>query len=107
VGHDSLGVFTGLAVLITGVIAVVGLSGRASIGENLPTPIADLAGPMPGATVEGLPGVGSAVTRVLQWSGNAGPASAEDLAQLPPSVAKVLVEFGVPLRVPVTSGQMQ
>jgi hypothetical protein len=101
-GRDSLGVVTGLAVLVTGVVAAVTLIGPAdgAAVESLPPPSTTVARPEPAATVEELPGVGPAVTRVLVWSGNAGLADAAHLAELPPSVANVLIEYGVPLRVP-------
>lgn len=102
-GRDSLGVVTGLAVLVTGVVAAVTLIGPAdgAAVESLPPPSITVARPEPAAaTVEELPGVGPAATRVLVWSGNAGLADAAHLAQLPPSVANVLIEYGVPLRVP-------
>jgi hypothetical protein len=102
-GRDSLGVVTGLAVLVTGVVAAVSLIGPAdgAAVESVPPPSTTVASPeAAAATVEELPGVGPAVTRVLVWSGNAGLADAAHLAQLPPSVANVLIEYGVPLRVP-------
>lgn len=106
-GRDSVGVVAGLAVLVLGVITVVDLIGRG------PDPqVATPASPI--TTVEAmglrlespltepdLPGVSPEVTRVLRWSGNAAPASDGDLAQLPPSVAALLIESGIPLRVPI------
>ena len=103
--RDALGVVTGLAVLITGVMAVVNLIGTADPPpvEN-PPPVTTVAAPAP---LEGLPGVGSATARVLQWSGNAGSAEEQDMAQLPHSVAAVLIEYGAPLLVPTDSGRLQ
>jgi len=111
--RDSIGIVTGLAVFIAGVFAAADLIGPA--GEKLPgissPPIITLtvAEPSAGlvATEPDLPGVGSAITRVLQWTGNAQLASARDLAQLPPSVSALLVARGVPLRVPTGPGQTQ
>lgn len=109
-GGDSLGVVTGLAVLVTGVVAAVTLMGPADVAavESLPPPSTTVASPEPAAaTVEELPGVGPEVTRVLMWSGNAGLADTAHLAQLPPSVTNVLIEYGVPLRVPTPSEAMK
>jgi len=110
-GQNALGVVTGLAVLITGVIAVASLIGIADAPplENLAPPVTTVAAPLPATAtpVERLPGVGPATTRVLQWSGNAGSAEEKDMAQLPPSVANVLIEHGAPLLVPTASGRLQ
>ena len=54
--------------------------------------------------VEGLPGVGPAITRVLQWSGNAGLAEDKDLAQLPPRSPLFSSNTACPLMVPTASG---
>lgn len=102
---DAFGVITGLAVLVVDVVAVANLTGpeNGAAVESLPptsTTVAT-AEPVP-AMVGRLPDVGPAVTRVLEWSGNAGFADRADLAQLPPSVANVLIEYGVPLRVPTS-----
>jgi len=108
--RDVLSVVSGLAVLISGVIAVVSLMGptEEDAVETLP-PAITTAGPDPTVAkpIEGLPGVGPAITRVLVWSGNAGSADDGDLAQLPPSVAALLIEYGVPLLVPTASGKLQ
>lgn len=107
--RDAFGVVTGLAVLITGVVAVVNLIGMADEPPvaNLASPVITVAAPAPAIAipVEGLPGVGSATTRVLQWSGNAGSAEDKDVAQLPSSVAAVLIAYGAPLLVPTASGR--
>jgi hypothetical protein len=108
--REVLSVVSGLAVLITGLIAVVSLMGPTDVDavETLPPPITtavpDLTAAKP---IEGLPGVGPAITRVLVWSGNAGSADDGDLAQLPPSVAALLIEYGAPLLVPTVSGRPQ
>lgn len=103
--RDALGVFTGLAVLVVGVVAVANLTGRgdgAAVESLSPTSATVATAEPVTATVERLPDVGPAVTRVLEWSGNAGVADGADLAQLPPSVTNVLIEYGVPLRVPTS-----
>ncbi len=52
-------------------------------------------------TTVGIQGVPDAVARVLEMSGDARLASDSELSQLPPSVAAVLVSYGVTLRVPL------
>jgi hypothetical protein len=100
-GRDSFGVLTGLAVLVTGLVAVVMLIGPTGDAVVEPPPSVSLAEPEPvAATTADLPGVGPSVTRVLLWGGGAEMADGGDLAQLPPSVAAVLIEYGLPLRVP-------
>lgn len=104
--RDVLGVTTGLAVLVVGVVAVANLIGpsNGAAAESLPPTSTTVATSEPVATtVERLPDVGPAVTRVLEWSGNVGVAEGADLAQLPPSVANVLIEYGMPLRVPTST----
>jgi len=100
-GRDSFGVLTGLAVLVTGLVAVVMLIGPTGGAVVEPPPSNTVAGPEPvTATTADLPGVGPSVTRVLLWGGGAELADGGDLAQLPPSVATVLIEYGLPLRIP-------
>jgi hypothetical protein len=100
-GRDSFGVLTGLAVLVTGLVAVVMLIGPTDDPVVNPPPGITVVEPeQDTATTADLPGVGPSVTRVLLWGGAAELADAWDLAQLPPSVAKVLIEYGSPLRVP-------
>ncbi|HEY7583269.1 MAG TPA: hypothetical protein VIB78_06585 [Acidimicrobiia bacterium] len=108
--RDSVGIVTGLAVLIAGVFAVARLLSPAAekLAESPPPSMTILTVAEPSAslvtTTPDLPGVGPAITRVLQWSGNARLASTADLAQLPPSVSATLGEYGVPLRVPTGPG---
>lgn len=51
------------------------------------------------AVAPDVPGVPDSIDRVLQQSGDARFAVGEELAQLPPTVTAVLVEYGVTLRV--------
>jgi hypothetical protein len=108
---DSVGVVTGLAVLFAGVFAAVNLMGppEEQHAQDLPQSVTSATVPASSAalvtTEPDLPGVGSAINRVLERSGNVRLASAEDLAQLPPSVSAVLVEYDVPLRLPTGPGE--
>lgn len=102
------GVLSGLVVLSLGVIAVMGLL-RPGEGSVETTPVA-VPAPAPAPTVDvtpvaavpELPGVSSRISRVLEWSGDAGFAGEDELAQLPPTVAAVLTHYGVPLRIPLS-----
>jgi hypothetical protein len=107
--RDAFGVVTGLVVLVIGVVAAVNMiraadESPAARPARAITPVA-VSETVAAEPVEELPGVGPAVIRVLQRSGNLQPAAGGDLAQLPPSVVALLVRYGVPLRVPVDSAQ--
>lgn len=111
-GRDALGVVSGLAVLLTGVVAVVNLMGTADEPpvETLSPPAAVVEVPATAAAAmppQELAGIGSSTARVLKWSGSALLADDEDLAQLPPSVTALLIEYGAPLLVPTDSGETQ
>ena len=107
-GRDSFGVLTGLAVLVTGLVAVVMLIGPTDAAVvDPPSSITVVEPEQVTATTADLPGVGPSVTRVLLWGGGAELADAGDLAQLPPSVARVLIEYGLPLRVPIPPEAMK
>jgi hypothetical protein len=103
------GVVSGLLVLAGGAIAVGGLVGS---DQPLPEVAASVVAPAPApapisdqptrlVTPE-LPGVPSRIGRVLEWGGDTGFAGDDELEQLPPTVAAVLIHYGVPLRIPVT-----
>jgi hypothetical protein len=109
--REALSVGTGLIVLVIGVIALVDMTGSADkppIDGSAPSittvPLGETFALEP---VAELPGIGPAVNRVLQWSGNARFAGDDELAQLPPTVAALLIDYGVPLRVPDTSGPVR
>ncbi len=100
----SAGTLTGLAVLVSGVVTILGLTGRGpepdpAVGSTTSTVVTPQPSLAPLSTDPSLPGVSAAVTRTLQRAGNADLADAGELAQLPESVSSVLIEFGVPLRV--------
>lgn len=109
--RDTLGVTTGLAVLVIGVIAVANVLRPADEPAAESSAVASatvaVSEPVAGQPVEELPGIGPGVIRVLRWSGNVQLADDGELAQVPPSVAAVLIQYGVPLRVPVDSEKMQ
>jgi hypothetical protein len=109
--RDAFGVVTGLLVLVIGVVAVVNMiwaADESPAERSAPaTTRVAVSEPVAAEPVEELPGVGPAVIRVLQRSGNLQPAAGGDLAQLPPSVVALLVRYGVPLRVPIDSAQTQ
>lgn len=102
------GVLSGLVVLSLGVIAVMGLLSPetppvdASPVVSLPPAPAPTTDSPPVSSAPELPGVSFRITRILEWNGDAGFAGDEELAQLPPTVAAVLTQYGVPLRVPLT-----
>ena len=107
-GRDSFGILTGLAVLATGLVAVMMLIGPTDAAVVDPSSSITAVETEPvTATAADLPGVGPSVTRVLLWGGGAELADAGDLAQLPPSVARVLIEYGLPLRVPIPPEAMK
>lgn len=105
--RDFWGIVSGLVVLALGVTAVNGLIRpeeqpveAAAVVSPIPPPVSITEGP-PVSIAPELPGVSSRISRVLEWNGDAGFAGDEELAQLPPTVAAVLTQYGVPLRVAV------
>jgi len=96
---------TGLFVLVAG-LAVVYVIAVTPETEPVTEPVA--VSPA-GAEVTEVPppaleGVDAAVQRVLYAGGRAEAFRADQLAQLPPEVARVLVSYGVTLTVPATEG---
>lgn len=109
--RNAWGVLSGLVVLALGVVVVIGLLRPAEAPVETPpipppapatVPTADSA---PVAAGPEIPGVSSRISRVLEWNGDAGFAGDEELEELPPVVAAVLTQYGVPLRVPVTGDE--
>jgi hypothetical protein len=109
--RNAWGIVSGLIVLVLGVVAVTAQirPEEASVEASLPVP----ARAVSVSTVEdphasiapALPGVPSRISRVLEWNGDTGFAADEELAQLPPTVAAVLTQYGVPLRIPITGDE--
>jgi hypothetical protein len=95
---------TGLFVLVAG-LAVVYVIAMAPEGEPVPDPVVTRPGTQV-AEVQppALEGVDAAVQRVLYASGRAEAFRADQLTQLPPEVARVLVFYGATLAVPLTEG---
>jgi hypothetical protein len=96
---------TGLFVLLAGlavvyVIAVTPETGPVIETARVAPPVAQETEVPPPA----LEGVDPAVQRVLYASGRAEAFRADQLTQLPPEVARVLVSHGVTLTVPATDG---
>lgn len=105
------GVVSGLIVLVLGVVAVTGLLRPEEAPVEASPPVPPFAVPV--STVEGppasiapaVPGVPSRISRVLEWTGDTGFAGDEELAQIPPTVVALLIQYGVPLRIPVTGDE--
>lgn len=109
--RDFWGVASGLAVLALGVAAVLALLGPSqepTVEEVVALPATTstwLTTTTEAEAPPDLPGVPADVTRALEWNGDASIATEDELAQLPQSVAAVLIEYGVPLRVPLEGGE--
>ncbi|MGD2061261.1 MAG: hypothetical protein PVF87_10380 [Acidimicrobiia bacterium] len=108
--RDFWGVASGLVVLALGVTAVLALLGPAEEPTAaevvaLPTTTSTWVTTTEAVAPPDLPGVPADVTRALEWNGDASLATEDEMTQLPPSVAAVLIEYGVPLRVPLAGGQ--
>lgn len=108
-GRERWGVVSGILVLAFGVIAVLAQFRQdgAPLAETAATSTTSTMasvtdGPSAPTSSPELPGVSSAVDRVLEWNGDVDFADERQLAQLPPTVARVLIAYGVPLRIPVT-----
>lgn len=102
--HDHWGIVSGVIALALGVLATLQL---VPAEEPAPQPVAATSSPSlpaPAPATPDVPGVPASIDRVLQQTGDARLAENEELAQLPPAVASVLVDFGVPLRVPTPEG---
>lgn len=109
-GRDVLGVLTGLAVLISGLIAlsvITGARGPASDVAATATTQTMVETSTTSQSVEvpvpDLPGVPEEIKRVLYSAGSAEAVSIAELTEIPSSVVRILVQYGVPLRIPDTS----
>jgi hypothetical protein len=104
--NDTWGIVSGFVALAIGVFALLtlatsepaGPSDDATVVESSPLPVS------PASTTPDVPGVPDSVDRALHLSGDARVAGDEELAQLPSTVAAVLIEYGVPLRVALPEG---
>ena len=106
--HDQWGIVSGVVALALGVFATLQLvPAEESAPEQAVASESTAVLPTPTVTTPDVPGVPASIDRVLQQSGDARLAGGEELAQLPPTVAAVLVEYGVTLRLasPQDTGQ--
>jgi hypothetical protein len=112
----SNGVFTGLAVLLFGILALSSLAidrtpppGKAPVATPtapVPTVVAPVPTAVPrlGADQGSLPdmqGVPAPVQRILYLRGRAETVPLDQLTSIPPEVLAVLAEYGATLTVPV------
>jgi len=98
----SLQAVSGLFVLIAGlavVVAMVSIPGDAEASPET-TSVSPLASPAVEALPPSLEGVDLAVQRVLYASGKAEARRVDQLSELPPEVARVLVYFRATLTIP-------
>jgi hypothetical protein len=109
--RNAWGIVSGLFVLVLGVISVTGLLRPEEAPAENPPPLTPMDVPVstvedpPASVAPALLGVSSRISRVLEWNGDTGFAGDEELAQLPPTVAAVLTQHGVPLRIPITGDE--
>jgi hypothetical protein len=89
---------TGLFVLVAGLAVVYAIAVAPDRGSATETVVSL----RPQAQV--VEGVDAAVQRVLYSSGHAEAFRADELTQLPPEVARVLVFYGATLTVPMPAG---
>jgi len=90
----------GLAVVYT--IVVAPETGPPPVAQQgVPSGLPTRAVEVPPPTLEG---VDPAVQRVLYATGMAQAFTADELTQLPPEVARVLVSFGATITVPIEDG---
>jgi hypothetical protein len=95
---------TGLFVLIAGLAVVYMIAvapGSEPVTEPVVSPMGAQEAEVPPPALEG---VDAAVQRVLIASGRAEAFRADQLTQLPPEVARVLVSYGATLTVPSNEG---
>lgn len=105
--RDFMGVVSGLAVLAMGAVALVTLAQPADLTFAISSDPITTTLPTLGESVDAepappeLPGVAPEIANVLHWNGDTRLATGDEMNQLPPAVEAVLVEFGVPLLVPI------
>jgi len=96
---------TGLFVLVAGlaVVYVIAVTPEADPVTE-PVVVSPVGAPVTEVPPPAVEGVDPAVQRVLYASGRAEAFRADQLTQLPPEVARVLVSHGVTLAVPENEG---
>lgn len=105
---DNWGVVSGLVALAIGVLATLHLvPSEASAPEQPVAAVSTALVPSPSPETTLVPGVAASIDRVLQQSGDARLANEKELAQLPPTVVSVLVEYGVALKLASLEGAGQ
>ena len=83
---------TGLALLLTGLIALhASMTSASAVGDPVNTPV--VSEPL---LIEGLD---PSVVRALQVDGSAQVLTDDEMANLPPAVARILIEHGAALTV--------
>jgi len=108
--RESLGVVSGLIVMLAGAMTVWAITTLAG-PEPAASTTADAAVTSTTATqsveiaLPDLPGVPPEVERVLYATGKAQPIAFGDLNGIPPEVQRVLIEFQAPLMVPTSDPQ--
>lgn len=103
--HDRWGIVSGVIALALGLFATLQLvPAEESAPEQPVAAESSVVVPTPTLTTPDVPGVPNSIDRVLEQSGDARLAVGDELAQLPPTVAAVLVEYGVTLRVASSEG---
>lgn len=106
--RESLSVVAGLAVMVSGLVVFSSMAGEPQteqVPESTP-PVSAPAVEVPAEPVvetPELPGVPSVVQRVLLDEGSAESVSLDQLTGVPAEVARVLVAYEAPLRVPTST----
>jgi hypothetical protein len=96
----------GLVVLAAGLLVVVEVTTGTPEPGPEPEPVVMVAPdvPVPEAPSPSVPGVPPEVQRVLFASGNAERLGVDQLSELPPEVARVLIHYGVTLTIATERG---
>ncbi len=107
---ESVGVVSGLIVMLAGVMTVWAITTLAGPEPAASTTAASAATSTTASQnveipLPDLPGVPPEVERVLYATGKAQPIAFGDLNGIPPEVQRVLIEFQAPLMVPTADPQ--
>jgi hypothetical protein len=107
---SSLTTLAGAGVAVVGLVTVLSTTSTdAAAPATQPTmevttaPHVAAIPDAPGTSLPEIPGVPAEVTRVLYWMDAAETVAPVDLSEVPLEVGSVLMEYGVPLRVPKVS----
>jgi hypothetical protein len=106
---SSVTTVAGVGVAAVGLAAVLATTAPDAAPTSV-TPPANTVSAAPDTTrgpetdaVPEIPGVADVVTRVLYWNGAVERVAPQELSGVPEEVGSVLMEYGVPLRVPASS----